>query len=80
MHGTARPAGANEPPGSVGVVDDVPAVLLPDLPNPVGNDGRPRSPQQPGIELQAPDGVLHRAKVEAQALDPNPQGVEGQEA
>ncbi len=72
-----RPDERAAPPG---VVEDVPPVFHPDPPHLVAFDGHAGPPEEPRVELDAPDGVLAGGKRDGERREVEVQGPDGPDA
>src|SRR5579871_270642 len=80
IHRAARPPGSNQIAAAVSVVDgETTARLGRDVAHVVLLDRRPRALEQPGVELEAPDGMLHARDRQVPAPVVHAQPREGQQ-
>src|SRR5262249_44883670 len=79
VHRTAGTTGADEVPATELIIEHVTVGLSTDVADRVLHDRRTGALQQPGIELEPPDRMLHAGYPQMQPLDVDMQAVERQE-
>src|SRR5579863_3454544 len=80
IDGAARAARADEIAAAILAVDDEPIAVGEDFANVVLLDGHPGALQEPGVELEAADGVLHARHRQAEASVVHAQPRESEQA